>query len=67
VPSFVASYYTALGLNDFDAGKSITRVIGRSGPENRDVFEPKWDSLRMLPFQGPKKPRFSGPTPSNKS
>ncbi len=25
-------FYMALGLNDFDAGKSITRAIGRGGP-----------------------------------
>ncbi len=31
----------ALGLNDFDAGKSITRAIGRGGPENLDFFGPK--------------------------
>jgi hypothetical protein len=31
----------ALGLNDFDAGKSITQAIGRG-----------W--LCSLPFQGPK-------------
>ncbi len=24
--------YMVLGLNDFDAGKSITRAIGRGGP-----------------------------------
>jgi hypothetical protein len=46
-------YYLALGLNDFDAGKSF------------DFFGPKWHSFRSLPFQGPKKSRFSGPTPSN--
>jgi hypothetical protein len=26
------------GRNDFDAGKSISRAIGRVGPENRDFF-----------------------------
>ncbi len=25
-------FYMALGLDDFDAGKSITRAIGRGGP-----------------------------------
>jgi hypothetical protein len=30
-----------------------------------NFFGPKWHSLRSLPFQGPKKSRFSGPTPSN--
>jgi hypothetical protein len=43
-------FYMALGLNDFDAGKSITRL-----------FWPKWHWLRSLPFQGHKKSRFSGP------
>ncbi len=28
----VPVFYMALGFNDFDAGKSITRVIGRGGP-----------------------------------
>ncbi len=35
------------------------------GPENLDIFKPKWHSLRSWQFQGPKKSRFSGPTPSN--
>jgi hypothetical protein len=39
----------ALGLNDFDGGKSITRATGRGGPENRYLFGPKWNSLRSLP------------------
>ncbi len=30
-----------------------------------DFFGPKWHWLRSLPFQGPKKSRFSVPTPSN--
>ncbi len=33
------------------------------GPENRDFFGP-WNGT-LVPFQGPKKSRFSGPTPSN--
>ncbi len=37
---------------------SIARAIGRGRPW-------KWHSLRSLPFQGPKKSRFSGPTPYN--
>ncbi len=28
----VTVFYMALGLNDFDAGKSITRAIERGGP-----------------------------------
>jgi hypothetical protein len=31
-----------------------------------EFFGPKWHSLASLvPFQGPKKSRFSGPTPSS--
>ncbi len=33
-------FYVALGLNDFDAGKSITQTIGRGGPWNQDFFGP---------------------------
>jgi hypothetical protein len=32
----------ALGLNNFDGGKSITRAIGRGGPEDLDFFGHKW-------------------------
>jgi hypothetical protein len=28
----ITCFYMALGLNDFDGGKSITRAIGRAGP-----------------------------------
>jgi hypothetical protein len=35
------------------------------GPENLDFSGPKWHSLCSLLFQGPKKSRFSGSTPSN--
>jgi hypothetical protein len=31
----------ALGLDDFDGGKSITRALERVGPENLDFFGPK--------------------------
>jgi hypothetical protein len=31
----------ALGLNDFDAGKSIARVLKGVGPENLEFFGPK--------------------------
>ncbi len=58
-------FYMALGLNDFDAGKSITRPLEAVGHENLDFFRPKWHSLCSLPFQDPKKSRFSGPIPSN--
>jgi hypothetical protein len=33
------------------------------GPVNLDFFWPKWHSLRLLQFQGPKKSRFSWPNP----
>ncbi len=29
------------------------------------TFKPKWHSLRLLLFQGPKKSQFSGPNPSS--
>jgi hypothetical protein len=29
-------FYMALGVKDFDAGKFITRAIGRSGPSTLD-------------------------------
>jgi hypothetical protein len=38
-------FYMALGLNDFDAGISITRAIGRGGPENLDFFGLKWQKF----------------------
>jgi hypothetical protein len=35
-------FHIALGLNDFDAGKSITKAIGRGmGTENLDFFGPQ--------------------------
>jgi hypothetical protein len=51
--------------NDFDGGKSITRASGRVEFENLNFFGPKRRSLCLLPFQGPKKARFSEPTPSS--
>jgi hypothetical protein len=44
-------FYMALALNTFDAGKSITRTIGRG-----------W--LYLLPFQGSKMSQFSETHPS---
>jgi hypothetical protein len=44
----------ALGLNDFQAGKSITRAIVRVGPKNRDFFGP-WNGNEQVPF-GPCNP-----------
>jgi hypothetical protein len=41
-------FYMALGLNDFDTGESITRAIGRGGPENG--FSPS-KSLRPAPYK----------------
>jgi hypothetical protein len=51
----VPVFYMAIGLNDFDAGKLITRPLKGVGHENLDFFGPKWHSLRLLPFQVPKK------------
>jgi hypothetical protein len=45
--------------------KSITRAIGRGGggkAENLDFFGLIDIPFARLPFQGPKKSRFSGPT-----
>ncbi len=45
-------FFMALGLKDFNGGKSITQAIGRGlGPENPNIFGPK--------------SRFSGHTPSS--
>ncbi len=35
---------------DFDVGKSITRAIGRGGPENQDFFGPERAKSKH-PFQ----------------
>jgi hypothetical protein len=53
-------FYMALGINDFDGENSL---LGPS--ENLDFFGPKWHSLCLMPFQGPKKSQFSGPASSN--
>jgi hypothetical protein len=39
--------YMALGLNDFDAGKSITHAIKRGGvgPEISTFLGPKWHKI----------------------
>jgi hypothetical protein len=34
---------------------SLFGAMERVGPENLDFFGPKWHSLCLLPFQGPKK------------
>ncbi len=47
--------FMALILNGFEGSNIITRGIGRGGP---------WKSS-LVPFQGPKKSPYSGPTPSN--
>jgi hypothetical protein len=49
-------FFMALGLNDFDGGKSISRPLEGVGPEDFDLFGPKWLLLRPLPFQGPPLP-----------
>ncbi len=41
-------FYMALGLNDFDGGKSVTRAIGGVGPENL-FFGPKWPNNGFSP------------------
>jgi hypothetical protein len=44
--------YMALGLNAFDGSKSITRAIGRVGPENLDFFGPSPSSGLQNGFAG---------------
>jgi hypothetical protein len=48
-------FFMALGLNNFEGGKSITRAIGRgAGPWKSRLFGPKKVSiLRAYPFQWP--------------
>ncbi len=50
----------ALGLNDFDRDKFITRALKWVALKNRDFFGLKWNSLRSFPFQPPKSPDFRG-------
>jgi hypothetical protein len=45
-----------LGLNDFDAGKSITQAVGREGSWKYRLF----CAHMALLFQGPKKFWFAG-------
>jgi hypothetical protein len=40
ITNLAAFLYGAWTFDDFDAGKSITRVIGRGGPENLDFQGP---------------------------
>jgi hypothetical protein len=41
-------FYMALGLSDFDAGKSITRAIGRGGTLVMDVARIKIITSRAI-------------------
>jgi hypothetical protein len=43
----------------------LLRPLEGVGHENLNFLGPKWHLLRSLPFQGPKKSWFWGPTPSN--
>ncbi len=45
--------------NDFEGATSLLGALEGVGPENLDFFGPKWHE------RGPKKSRFSEPTPSN--
>ncbi len=59
-------FYVALGLNDLDAGKSITQAIGRGGPWNLDFLGPQMALASLVAISaGPKKVSISGPNPSN--
>jgi hypothetical protein len=59
--------FIRLHMSCFDAGKSITRTIGRGlGPGNRDAFEPCWACWHRAVRQchlGPKNSRFPGHNP----
>jgi hypothetical protein len=62
--SFLSVYNCCLygaGCDDFDAGKPITRAIGRGGPLKWKLF---W-ALKWEWHLGQKKSRFSGPIPVN--
>jgi hypothetical protein len=48
--------------------RSATSLLGALegvGPENLDFFWAQMALASLVPFQCPKKSRFSGPTPSN--
>jgi hypothetical protein len=45
----LTDFYMALGLNDCDAGKSITQAIGRGGPRNSQLF---WVQMALASLAG---------------
>ena len=53
------------GQNDFVRDKSITWAIGRCGPRKSPLFWTQMALALLVSISGPKKSRFSGPTPSN--
>jgi hypothetical protein len=57
--------FIALILNGFEECNIITRGIGRGGPWKSRLFWAQMALASLVPFQGPKKSQFSGPTPSN--
>jgi hypothetical protein len=58
-------FFMALGLDNFDGGNPLLRLLEGVGLENLNFLGPKWHLLCSLTFQGPKKSQYSGPIPSN--
>ncbi len=52
----------ALGLDDFDEGKSITQAIGRGRPWKSDFLSPNGTQLACCYFRAQKSLNFQGPT-----
>jgi|688.fasta_scaffold382820_1 hypothetical protein len=51
----------ALGLNDFDASKSITHAIGKVDPKISTILGPYGTRFALCHFRAQKKARFQGP------
>jgi hypothetical protein len=49
-------FYMALGLNDFDAGKSITPLLDFFGPNDTRFARCHFRAQKSLDFQGPPLP-----------
>jgi hypothetical protein len=51
------SFYLAFGVNEFDAGRSITWALEGVGPENRDFLGPEMLTSEAIAIWAPKKSR----------
>jgi len=51
------SFYLAFGVNEFDAGRSITWALEGVGPENRDFLGPEMLTCEASAIWAPKKSR----------